>query len=100
MPSARAVSTSKRPGRSSSTERVSERLDPVLDGEARDQEAGEADLLLVLELDHLERVAGAADHGVQHLVVERDQAGWPFDLQRLSGARMSNVSMIPGSPSQ
>ena len=63
-------------------ERVAERLDAVLDGEARDDEAVEADLLVGLELDHVERVAGAADDGPHDLLEERGQARRAEELQR------------------
>ena len=81
-------------------ERVAVGLDAVVDRERRDHEVAEADLLVVLELDHVERIPGAPDDRSQRLLEERLRPGGPKTSSGRSRSRMSNVLIIPGSPSQ
>ena len=62
-------------------ERVAVRRHAVLDREGGDEIAVEADLLVRLELDELERVARAPDHGA-HRLEQRLQPGRPVERQR------------------
>src|SRR4051812_31551324 len=56
-------------------ERVAIGLDAVVDREGGDREVLPADLLVVLELDHVQRVPRAPDDRPQHLAEQRAQAG-------------------------